>query len=102
MPYRSCPWEETEFNFSASEITLPERKESLTQPHNKVSTTPNLTAVGAIHNREIPVLAFTDTLPVPRYNHKGLIELLLDLLRSLLLVGLLRLLLVPVFSNDPF
>ena len=48
------------------------------------------------------MLAFTDTLPVPRYNHKGLIELLLDLLRSLLLVGLLRLLLVPVFSNDPF
>lgn len=46
LPYRSCPWEETEFNFSASEITLPERKESLTQPHNKVSTTPNLTAVG--------------------------------------------------------
>ena len=58
--------------------------------------------LGAIHNREIPVLAVTDTLPVPRYNHKGLIELLLDLLRSLLLVGLLRLLLVPFFSNDPF
>ena len=39
---------------------------------------------GTLHNREIPVLAVTDTLPVPRYNHNGL----------------LRLLLVPIFSND--